>query len=84
MATFIYQFIAMSQPQKAEALRLEGQFLSRAEMDETVYLLYSLGDFYVEVTGVGEDVMDIAPFREGERFNKYLHDIDISSLNIPS
>lgn len=75
-----YEYIALETNQRAEALWENGGFLTNVVLDEVAYSLYSLFDFYVEVTMIENGIAFITPFKNGERLEKYLGDIDISEL----
>lgn len=76
----LYEYIAFDRNQRAAALWEHGTFLTNVVLDEVGYSLYSFHGYYVEVTLLEDEIYDITPFKEGERFDKYLHAIDISEL----
>ncbi len=75
-----YEYIALDTNQRAEELWENGGFLTNVVFDEVAYSLYSLFDFYVEVTMIENEISEITPFKHGERLEKYLGVIDISDL----
>jgi hypothetical protein len=82
----LYQFIQLTFDERKKVLWDEGQFLANVVMDETAYSLYSLFDFYVEVTLLEDEILDVKPFKTGETFDKYLPPINIDEIKyvIPS
>ncbi len=75
-----YEYIALETNQRAEELWENGGFLTNVAFDDVAYSLYSLFDFYVEVTMIENEISEITPFKQGERLEKYLGVIDISDL----
>lgn len=76
----LYEFISLNNSQRGEILWSEGEFLENVVYDKTGYSLYALFGFYVEVILIENEVAEITPFKQGERFDKYLTRINITEL----
>jgi hypothetical protein len=76
----LYQYSSLDNNDKAELLWKEGEFLYNTVENSIVYNLYSLYNFYVELIMINGYVHEVAPFKEGNRLEKYLSQIDIKEV----
>jgi hypothetical protein len=74
----IYEYIALPTDERAAVLWTRGEFIANAKSETDGWNLYCLSDFYVEVTLKNDDIVEITPFKEGERLDKYLSQIKLT------
>lgn len=75
----IYEYIALTDNQRAEMLWTDGEFVISVPEKEHSYCLYTLYGFYVEVTLLDNQISEITPFKLGDRLDKYLPFISLTS-----
>ena len=78
-----YEFTALDINERANLLWEKGIFLDRYRDNEKGINLYYLHNFYVEVTisnNPTEEIIDISPFKNGIRFEKYLDKINLLKI----
>lgn len=73
----LYEYIQLSVNERADVLWDNGWALDHMKHEGKQHSLYSLFDFYVEVTFTGKGVEDVMPFRQGVRLDKYLDRIKL-------
>lgn len=75
----MYEYIALTDNQRADVLWDAGEFVISVQEKEHSYCLYTLLGFYVEVTLLDNQISQITPFKLGDRLDKYLPFINITS-----
>lgn len=76
----IYEYIVLGKNERAELLWSKGEFITSIIGKDCSTSLYTLFGFYVEILIIEHDLTEIIPFKQGERLEKYLPDIDITDL----
>src|ERR1051325_1024517 len=79
----MYDFIALSLNDRAKVLWEKGTFLSSFTDEQFAFALYSLNDYYVEVSVSlkNNNITEMIPFRQGWRLEKHLAQISLRSLS---
>ena len=79
----MYDFLVLDQNQRAEILWKKGLFLINRKEDKYSFTLYSFNDHYVEVimSNFDNKIIQIIPFRQGWRLEKYLDELVLPSWN---
>jgi hypothetical protein len=68
-----YEFTALELNARADYLWQHGVHLANHVEQQNACVLYSLHSYYVEViTEQGKGILDVVPFKKGERLEKYL------------
>lgn len=78
----LYEYNALNLDQRADALWRDGEFVTNVKDGGKSFALYTIYMYYVEVTMENNVITDIAPFRQGERLEKYLSQINIADLKV--
>lgn len=75
----LYEYIVLDLNDKANILWENGVFLDSHLETKRGFNLYYLNNYYVEVivTKLNEEIIDIMPFKQGHRLEKYLDKIEI-------
>jgi hypothetical protein len=75
----LYEYIVLDLNDKANILWENGIFLESHLETNRGFNLYYLHNYYVEVTvsKPSEEIIDIMPFKQGHRREKYLNKIEI-------
>ncbi len=68
----IYEYIILTDAQRADILWTDGDFITNVVEKERAYALYALYGFYVEVTLIDNQISEVTPFKIGDRLDKYL------------
>lgn len=77
----VFEFINLSLDERANAI-LKGTLIANRYTTEQMMLLFTLEDFFVEVTYdlTDNQVTRIKPFQSSRRLAPYLDSIDISEI----
>ncbi|MDP1803037.1 MAG: hypothetical protein Q8L81_16870 [Bacteroidota bacterium] len=78
----IYEFIKLDINSKADMLWDKGIFLENTLSNNQGINLYFLDNFFVEVivSKPNEKIIDIVPFKQGERLEKYIEGVTIPNF----
>ena len=78
----IYEYHRLSLGERASLLWQQALFLGRHSDKESTSNLYHIANFYVEavVSHTENRIIDVTPFRFGDRLEKYLEPISLSDL----
>ena len=77
----LYEYIALDENQRANLLWQDGEFITNVKVGSESIALYTIYMYFVEVTMKNDEVTEITPFRQGQRLEKYLNQINIADLN---
>jgi len=71
---YLYEYNVLSTEEKAEYLWQHGIHLTEGTENDSVFSLYSLGDFYVEVIycKLKNEIETFRTFKKGDLLNPYL------------
>jgi hypothetical protein len=78
----IYDYNLLSLGERASLLWQKARYIDRYSDSEQTTNLYHLNNFYVEavVSHKENRIVDVTPFKMGERFEKYLMRVDLRDL----
>jgi hypothetical protein len=76
----IEEFVMLNPEQRAVHLWEEGIYLLKYVNRRKVTSLYSLYNFFVEVIISDKQITEIVPFKDGQRLDKYLENINLRNL----
>ena len=77
----LYEFTALNQNQRANLLWQDGEFIANVNVGSESFTLYTIYMYFAEVTMDNNEITDVTPFRQRQRLEKYLNQINISDLN---
>ena len=77
-----HEYINLDLNRKACILCEQGVFVDKYIDLEYITSLYYLNNFFIEIVVSGSDnnILEIIPFRTGDRLEKYLRNIDLEDL----
>lgn len=75
----LYEFNRLPINERANYLWANGTFIMNVKQTEHSFNLYTLNSYYVEVKllNSNNEIVEIVPFKQGERLNKYLDFINV-------
>lgn len=78
----IYDYNLLSIGERASILWQKAKYIDRYSDAEQTANLYHLNNFYVEavVSHKENRIVDVTPFKMGDRFEKYLMRVDLRTL----
>jgi hypothetical protein len=78
----IHEYINLDLSRRACILCEQGIFLDKYIDFEYITSLYYINNFFIEIVVSSGDnhIIDIVPFRNGPRLEKYLRNIDLNKL----
>jgi hypothetical protein len=78
----IYEYTLMTTDQRAACLWEHGTFLDNRVEKGFKYILYSLNNFYVEVTYDSEEngILEYTPFKTTKKLEPYLDEINLPEI----
>lgn len=78
----LYQYNQKTESEKAHILFTDGIFLESINYEENRNLLYSLFNFFVEVTYIADsnEISNLKTFKSTDLIEPYLNKIDLSKL----
>ena len=79
----IYDYHLLSLGERASLLWQQGLYLDRHSDNERTSNLYHINNFFIEavVSHRENRIVDVTPFKMGERLEKYLMRVDLRDLN---
>ena len=78
----IYDYNLLSMGERASMLWQKARYIDRYTDGEQTTNLYHINNFYVEavVSHRENRIVDVTPFKMGDRFEKYLLRVDLRNL----
>ena len=77
----LYEYNGLTVHEKAQELWDKGHHIASIVVNQSSFVLYSLGDFYVEIELKSDNqIHELVSFKKGILFEKYLDQVDIQSL----
>lgn len=78
----IYDYTQLSLGEKASLLWQRALYIDKYSDEENTTNLYHINNFYIEavVSHKENRIIDVTPFKMGDRLEKYLMRVDIRSL----
>ena len=78
----IYDYNQLTLGEKASMLWQQAQFLERHAEGDLTSCLYHINNFYIEavVSHRENRILEVTPFKIGERRDKYLSGVDLRQL----
>ncbi len=78
----IYDYNQLSLGEKASMLWQRARYIDRFSDDDKTTNLYHINNFYIEavVSHKENRIIDVTPFKMGDRFEKYLVRVDLRDL----
>ena len=78
----IYDYSQLSLGEKASMLWQRARYIDRCSDDDQTTNLYHINNFYIEavVSHKENRIVDVTPFKMGDRFEKYLVRVDLRDL----
>ena len=78
----IYDYNLLSMGERASLLWQKARYIDRYSDDDQTANLYHINNFYVEavVSHRENRIVDVTPFKMGDRFEKYLMRVNLTDL----
>jgi hypothetical protein len=79
----IYDYSRLTMGEQTSLLWQKALYIDRHDDSDTTSCLYYLNNFYIEaVVSLRENrIVEVAPFKMGDRFEKYLMRVDLTKLS---